>query len=65
VLSTFHDDRLARRKGRPIAPHHLARLFARRWYGMSEQFAGLDKQWFLRRLLRGRQFVGKGKKSNE
>jgi hypothetical protein len=61
VLRTVRDARLARQKGRPIAMHHLARLFSRRWHQLLDQFDELDKKWFLRRLHRGGHFIGKGK----
>jgi hypothetical protein len=60
ILRTLRDARLARQRGRPIARHHLARLFARRWHEVLDDSLELDKQWFLTRLRRGRQFMGKG-----
>ena len=65
VLRTLRDAKLAQRKGRPIARHHLERLFARRWHEVSDQFDELDKKWFLRRLHRGRHLIGKGKRDSE
>src|SRR5258708_7652150 len=47
VLRTVRNARIARRKGRPIAGHHLGRLFARRWVGF-ENILGVD-EW--RKLL--------------
>jgi len=44
VLRTRRDARLAQRKGRPIAKHHLERLFARRWNDMLDQLTELDSQ---------------------
>lgn len=32
VMRTNRDARIAKRNGRPIASHHLARVFARRWH---------------------------------
>jgi hypothetical protein len=61
VLRIVRDAKLAKYKGRPIARHHLERLFARRWYDMLENLNELDKKSFLRRLHRGRHFIEKGK----
>lgn len=58
-LRALRDARLARRKGRPIAKHHLARLFMRRWNELADYFGELDKNWSLRRLRDGSHFIGK------
>jgi hypothetical protein len=61
VLRTQRDADPARRNHRPIAPHHLARLFARRWRDLSEQLGGFDRQQYLRKLHGRRDLLGKGK----
>jgi predicted transcriptional regulator len=62
VLRTLRDAKQAKSKGRPIATHHLARLFARRWHQMSDQLGEFDRNKYLRTLRLGRYLLGKVKR---
>lgn len=46
VLQTLREARQADQRGRPVASHHLARLFARRWNELSVELGGLNRNWF-------------------
>jgi hypothetical protein len=61
VLRTLRDAKQAKHKGRPIAPHHLARLFARRWHQMSQQSNEVDRLDYFGRVPKDRFLLGNGK----
>jgi hypothetical protein len=56
VLRTIRDARLARARRRPIAPHHLPRLFCRRWRACAAVL-GCQEQLLIAALARGRRAV--------